>query len=169
MYRDSKFIKRDVIQACGEGDLDKLKEFQSAGNIDQLLIEEALFYSVRACHIECADFLLSTGRISIDKLKKRGIVWSIVNKGGTNQEKRMKMFRYLHDNGLEGIPHTVVEKYLQLRRKDYFRMALNEFSNEIDLNKLLEEYKTPNALDRRYEFLAEIYQEVRNKKIDSLL
>lgn len=169
MYRDNKFIRRGVIQACGEGDLDKLKEFQSAGNIDQFLIKEALFYTVRACHIECVDFLLSTGRISLDELNKRGIVWSIVNKRGTKQENRIKMFRYLHDNGLEGIPYTVLNKYLQLSRKYYFTMALNEFSSDIDLDKLLEDNSHYSANDRRHEFLAEIRQELRNKKLDSLI
>lgn len=171
MHSSIKYRRKAIIQACGEGDLESFKKnFNELGHLEHSIINEVLYYCVRSCNIECVKYLINTERTSLMKMdNKDDIVWHIINKNGINQIKRIEMFRYLYDNGLTFVAEDVINKYIQLRRKEYLKMALNEFSIEIDLNKLLLENQTANALDRRYEFISEVYQEIRNEKIDSIL
>ena len=174
MYRDMKFRRRVVVQAASEGNLNKLKEIYDKNSdelsyIDRSLMDDALFYSIRSCNIECVEYLLNNNISSLGNLKGKNLVWEIVNKRGLKQNKRIAMFRFLCDNGNKDIAYHVVDKYIQLRRKDYFKMALEEFSKEIDLNKIFKDYSQGMAMDRREEFLAEISKELRSEKIDNLL
>lgn len=169
-YYDRKSIRNEIIQACGEGDLDKLKKINEQGHIEQWIINEALFYCVRACNIECAEYLVNTGRTSLHKMEDiNDITWHIIQKSGINQSKRIKMFRYLYDGGLTSVAEQIVNKYLYLHKKKYLIMALDEFSNEIDFNKLFKDYIASGNLERTNDFINDIYQYLRGRKIDSLL
>lgn len=175
MLRELKVRRRLINQASAEGDLAKLKELfrQSSPYLheENNILKDALFYATRKCNLECVEFLLNEKNASIDLLPKGGyreIVWEIINTKN-NQEDRIKMFRFLTDKGLKHIPKMVIDKYIGKRNKEYFKMAFKEFSNEIDLPKLLEENSYGSRMDGRHEFLADIAMEIRSAKINNIL
>jgi hypothetical protein len=168
MRRIEKTRKRLIIQASAEGDLEKLKELYKENNY--MFIDEALFYAIRKCRIECAEFLLNTGKTDLSNLTKykyNGITWEIINTKN-EQSERIKTFRFLYENGIKSIPTEIVNTYIQRRNKEHFKTALKEFSKEINFKELLEE-NINKAFGDREDFLNSIKSEIRNEKINSIL
>ncbi len=174
MYKAYKRNKRLVTQYAAEGDLSKLKEvLKSHESTPCTGLEEmkadALYYSIRKCNINCVEYLLKEEGLTLSNLNRpvRNLIWSI-HQTSNKQSDRLKMFRFLHENNIKDVPNTVIRHYLDKRLKVYFKMTLKEFSNELDLNALMDE-NINGSFYNREEFLNDIKFEIRNEKIDELL
>jgi len=168
MSQYNKYIRAIITQASSEGNLEILKNYFPSKNYTEnnQFIQAAMFYTIRAGHVKCIEYLRTITDIDIDYILKSNhrIIWEI-NKKSMPTERKLAIYKYLSDNTDRDIEKEIISNYINQEKKDIIIQCIKLFRDKINITEML----TKELNSSRKEFIFEIIKTLREEKINSIL